>query len=152
MRFFVSRQCYWGVDPSEANTVEIATGGCDYANPDMLVEKYPGEGVTYTDPREAIQAAFEIAQAWKRDCPKLKINIAHGFTAGMTMPFEGSTKKEIKAWADKVYQGLPKCAECGDILGDEKYGLEDFPDEKFCREYCAEEFLRENSVMEEEVS
>jgi hypothetical protein len=33
MKYFVSRQCYWGVEPDDANTVEIAMGGCDYANP-----------------------------------------------------------------------------------------------------------------------
>jgi hypothetical protein len=149
LKFFVSRQIYWGVE--DPNTVEIAIGGCDYSNPDMLVGKYPGEGQEYTNPVEAAEIAFAIAAAWKKDCPKLKINIAHGNTMGMTRPFEGSTKKAIRAWANKLLETLPKCDECGEMIIDEDnyYKYDDFPDMKFCREYCAEEFARKNLVTEE---
>jgi len=139
-KWFVSRQCYWGVEPNEQNVVEIASGGCDYANPDMLVEKYNGEAETYTDPREAVTAAIEIAKQWKKDCPSLTIGIAHGFTGGYTMPFEASEVKELKDWAEKTYQELPKCDRCGDLLPKEHYILPEDPDVKFCREYCAEKY------------
>jgi hypothetical protein len=154
-KYFVSRQVYWGVEPDEANTVEIAHGGLDYANPDMLVSKYPGEGQEYTNPIEAVEAAIEIAKAWKKDCPKLTINIAHGFTGGNTMPFEASSEKELIAWAKKVYETLPKCDQCGEILKEgSTYTLTDYPDEgKFCREFCAEEYLAKMlKETEEEVA
>ena len=149
MKLYVSRQCYFGVE--DPNTVEIASGGLDYANPDMLVSKYPGEGETYTNPVEAVEAAIEIAKAWKRDCPNLKINIASGYTGGNTMPFEPSTRKELRDWAKKLYETLPKCSHCGELIEGESYSLADYPDEKFCREYCAEEFYAEmNKDLETE--
>jgi len=138
--WFVSRQCYWGVDPDEAHVVEIAAGGLDYANPDMLVEKYAGEGQEYEDPREAVEAAIEIAKLWKSDNPKLNIGIAHGFTGGCTMPFEASEIKDLRKWAQEAYNNLPKCDRCGEILKkNSTYFLVDDPDAgSFCSESCAE--------------
>lgn len=151
MKLFVSRQIYWGVD--DPLTVEIAQGGCDYANPDMLVSKYPGEGETYTNPIKAVEAAIEIAKAWKKDCPKLKVNIASGYTGGNTMPFEASSKKQLMDWAKKLYETLPKCEQCGDLIEGDPFTLIEYPDEgKFCGEYCAEEHLTEMfKETEEEV-
>lgn len=145
MKWFVSRQCYWGVDPEDANTVEIAGGGLDYANPDMLVSKYAGEGEEYEDPREAVEAAIDIAQQWKSDSPSLVINIAHGCTGGYTMPFEGEEEKELKGWAEGVYNSLPKCDRCGELLEEgSTYQLVNDPDlGKFCSEYCVESFQAE---------
>lgn len=97
MKWFVSRQCYWGVE--EPYVVEIATGGLDYANPDMLVAKYKGEGEEYDDPEEAVEAALEIAQAWKEDQPQLNIQVAAGCTMGFTMPFEPSGEEALREWA-----------------------------------------------------
>lgn len=150
MAYFVSRQCYWGVDPEDQDTVEIASGGRDYANPDMLVAKYEGEGNEYTDPVKAVEAAFIIAEAWQKDKPDLKINIAHGFTGGNTMPFEGSNKEELIEWAKKAHEKLPKCDQCGEVLEKKStYVLTDYPDEKFCGEYCAEQYLtqRDNDAL-----
>lgn len=143
-KWYVSRQCYWGVEESNQNVVEIAGGGCDYANPDMLVTKYPGEGQEYNNPIEAVTAAIEICKLWKKDCPKLKITIAHGCTGGNTMPFEASSIKELKAWAKKTNESLPKCAHCGGLIEGEGYVLIDGdPDMVYCREYCAEEAEKE---------
>jgi hypothetical protein len=140
MKLYVSRQVYWGVD--DPNTVEIAQGGLDYANPDMLVSKYPGEGQEYTNPIEAVEAAIEIAKAWKRDCPKLKISIASGYTGGCTMPFEASTRRELRVWAKKLYETLPKCDQCGSLIEGDPVILTEYSDDgKFCRGYCAEEYL-----------
>lgn len=141
MKFFVSRQIYWGVDEDDSHTVEIAEGGLNYANPDMLVSKYEGEGEEYADPRKAVEAAIEIAKAWKKDCPEQKINIASGYTGGNTIPFEASTRKALREWAKKLYETLPKCDQCGELIEGESFVLFHFPDEKFCREYCAEEYL-----------
>jgi hypothetical protein len=154
MKYFVSRQVYWGVELEDQNTVEIASGGLNYANPDMLVAKYAGEGDEYTDPVKAVEVAFAIAEAWQKDKPELKINIAHGFTGGNTIPFEGCNKEELIEWAKKAHEKLPKCDQCGEIL-DEKstYKLCDYPDYKFCSEYCAEQYYDQaQDPVEEEVA
>jgi hypothetical protein len=142
--YFVSRQIYWGVDPEDSHTVEIASGGRDYANPDMLVPKYSGEGEEYTNPVEAVEAAITIAEQWKQASPGKTINIAHGFTGGLTMPFEADTPEQLRAWAKQALEKLPKCGQCGEILGKEKYHLTDDPDlGEFCSEYCAEKYAEE---------
>lgn len=140
MKWFISRQCYWGVEKDEANIVEIAQGGLDFANADMLVSKYAGEGEEYTDPREAVTAAIEIAKQWRQDAPDLTIGIGHGYTAGMTIPFEASDSDELIKWANETWEKLPKCSRCGEVLPEEYYILED---EKLCSEYCHEERSRE---------
>jgi hypothetical protein len=151
MSWYVSRQCYWGVDPEDQNCVEIAAGGLDYANPDMLVSKYDGEGEEYTNPIEAVEAALKIRDAWKTDAPTLTINVAHGATGGNTMPFEGDTDEVLRAWATEYYATLPKCDHCGELLGKEKYHLTEYPDAgEFCREYCADKYYTNNFVTEEE--
>lgn len=143
--WFVSRQSYWGVDPDDQYVVEIANGGLDYANPDMLTAKYAGEGEEYSDPREAVEAALEIAKLWKQDHPELKIGIAHGSTGGDTMPFEASEVEELKAWAEKAYESLPKCDRCGE-LRKETWHITDDPDfGQFCSEYCVEEYAAQNN-------
>ena len=136
-KWFVSRQCYFGADPEEQNIVEIAKGGCDYANPDMLVGKYEGEGEEYSDPREAVTVALEIANQWKKDCPNLIIGIGHGCTCGMTMPFEADEPEDLKKWAEETWEKLEKCDWCGEVLPEEHFTLP-FTDDKYCSEYCAE--------------
>jgi hypothetical protein len=153
--WFVSRQIYWGVDPEDSHMVEIAMGGRDYANPDMLVAKYAGEGEEYTDPVKAVEAALEIAAQWRKAEPSKTINIAHGCTGGNTMPFEGDEVEELKAWALKLSESLPKCARCGKSIEGESYTHSDADDEKFCSEYCAEEDYAERlsiNDVEEEVA
>ena len=132
MKYFVSRQVYW---PDGDHVVEIASGGCDYANPDMLVPHYPGEGQEYDDPREALKAAFAIRDAWK-DC-----RIEHGFTGGYTMPFSDEpTDQELTDWAKAEYDSIPKCPICGEPYDPSNaYYLVDYGnDETYCSEYCAD--------------
>jgi hypothetical protein len=151
MKWFVSRQCYWGVDPDEQEVVEIASGGIDYANPDMLVAKYAGEGEEYSDPREAVNAAIVIAEQWKLDKPDYVISIARGCTGGYTMPFESDDVENLKKWAIETYEKLPKCDRCGEILQEgSTCRLTDDPDYgEFCSENCAnmaaEELYREEA-------
>jgi hypothetical protein len=149
-KWFVSRQCYWGADPDEANVVEIASGGLDYANPDMLVSKYAGEGTEHTDPREAVTTAIEIAELWKKDSPSLKIGIAHGFTGGYTMPFEPQEVEELKKWAEEAYQNLAKCDQCGELLPEEHWTSTEDPDlGKFCSEYCCDKAVAASNELNE---
>lgn len=133
-KYFVSRQIYW---PESEYTVEIASGGLNFANPDMLCAKFAGEGKEYTDPREAVEAAINIRNAWSKITDE-SIGVAHGCTGGMTMPFEASEESELHEWAEKEYEKLPKCSHCGDLLGKEKF-CHDFSDgDLFCSENCAE--------------
>lgn len=148
-KYFVSRQQYWSEEDS--HIVEIASGGLDYANADMLVAKYGhlGEGREYTDPREAAKAAIEIQAAWKRDSG-LDVAIGAGFTGGFSMPFDPQSPEEIEAWAEKAYEKLPKCAHCGELMGKDKYGDPSIGEYDCCSEYCAEMryFSREDDDAE----
>lgn len=142
MKFFVSRQCEY---PDGDNVVEIATGGLDYANPGMLGPRWAslGEGQEFTDPREAVEAAINVRDQWQKllqhngELPD--IDISFGSTGGFTLPLPRMSDDELKEKADKLYEKLPKCDECGELLGKETY-THDYAmnDEKFCRTYCAE--------------
>ena len=136
-KWFVSRQSYCGVE--DPNVVEIAGGGLDYSNPDMLVEKYPGEGKEYTDPREAVKVALTIATAWKKDEPDITIGVAYGYTAGYTMPFMPGSEKELKDWAEETYTALPRCIQCEELMGEEEY-LDILDKPTLCSERCAEAY------------
>lgn len=137
------------MDEADSHTVEIAIGGRDYSNPDMLVAKYEGEGEEYSDPIKAVGVAIEIAATWKKESPKLRINIAYGNTGGYTMPFESSNQKKLKEWAKKLFNSLRKCDQCGELIEGDGWVLSEFPDQKFCQDSCAERFLNQ---VEEEVA
>lgn len=146
MPWTVTRQCQW---PEGQLVVEISSGGIDYTNPDALVAKYPGEMEIYDDPQEAAKAAIAICEGWRRDgAPEAQV--AHGATGGMTLPFEPSSYEELREWAKRERDRLPKCDRCGGILPEDPYRLVDaLDDERFCSEYCAEERYRELSAEEE---
>ena len=135
-RWVVTRQRYW---PDGTEVVEIAAGGRDYSNPDELCPQYPGEGEDYTDPREAVETAVRILRAWQGHGHK-KARLAIGATLGFTLPFNPCTITDAKHWADKRYAALPKCAQCGGLLGDERYGNHDFGEYDCCSESCAEKY------------
>lgn len=138
MPYTVTRQRQW---PEGTAMVEVSGGGLDYTNPDALGAKYPGEFETYTDPREAVETAIAICRAWRKDdAPGARV--AYGATGGMTMPFDSCSFEEARVWARRAYERLPKCARCGDPLPPHPYRLPD-SDERFCREYCAEESCRQ---------
>lgn len=152
MKFFVSRQQYWGVEEEEGTVVEVAYGGLDYANPDMLGTKWRelGEGKEFTDPREAVEAAIRVCDAWRKaGCPHAKV--AMGSTGGCTIPFEPKEYDACRARAAELFEKLPKCAECGELLGTETFTHDlVMDDEKFCREYCAEKNYNACNETEEE--
>ena len=84
--WFVSRQRY--LDGEHRRIVEIALGGRDYSNPDMLVPQFHDEGREYEDPREAVKAAISVCEQWRKARPADDPHVAHGATAGFTMYFE----------------------------------------------------------------
>lgn len=96
MAFTVTRQIQ---HPDGTHIVEISEGGLDYANPDMLVAQYLDEGVTFDDPREAVETAIQIRDSWQRDSPDMDISIGRGCTMGMTLPFDPSDVEELRKWA-----------------------------------------------------
>lgn len=142
MTYFVSRQMPWGIDleEDEQYVVEVNVGGIEYSNPDMLVAKYAGEAEEYEDPREAIAAAFEIAEAWQKDWPGIVVSVGAGNTHGMTMPFEPEERAALEAWAEAEWASLPKCdCGCGQLLPEHPYFfIDDDQGERFATEYCAE--------------
>jgi hypothetical protein len=150
--WFVSRQHYWGVDDDDARVVEIAYGGLDYANADMLTRKYKGEGYEYADPREAVKVAFAIMIQWRGDDLNNaeRIHLAHGFTAGYTMPMEATTYAEAMEWATKTLESLPKCDMCGDVIEERWTSIYAPMDEVYCSLYCAERRAVEYDMMTDE--
>ena len=142
MKFYVSRQKYWNVDPEDGTIVEVAQGGSDYANPDQLCAKYPrlGEGKEFDDPREAIEAAISVCEAWRADgVPSAKV--AFGYTGGNTLPFEGDEYDSLRQRAEALYDKMDKCECCGGILPDKRkrYMHSYMPGEfVFCSERCAD--------------
>ncbi len=133
MKYFVSRQNYW---PHGELVVEVARGGLDYANPDMLVSKFQGEGSEYYDPREAVTVAIRIADAWKVRSGRTDIEVRTGCTHGFTAPFENGSYEDARQWAQRQYERLEKCEACGDLIKDES-SSDSFGEGKFCSESCA---------------
>ncbi len=138
---FVSRQHYYY---GGNKVVEVELNGLDYAGPDMLVNgEYPGECKEYDDPREAINVAIAIRDAWRKDMPGETIDIALGSTQGMGMEIEATEKtdEELREWAQKRWDALPKCDRCGELIV-EKWGVVDEPDcGDFCSENCVQHAL-----------
>jgi len=102
--YFVSRQLYW---PDGEAIVEVAIGGADYCNPDMLVPKFAGEGQEYETAIEAVEVAIGICQGW-RDSGKKEAKIAVGNTGGFTLPFEPTTFADARKWARKRDNSLSR--------------------------------------------
>jgi hypothetical protein len=156
MSYFVSRQMYW---PDGDAVVEIAVGGSDVSGCDMLVAKYAGEGEEYADPREALQAAVDIREAWKQDARKREngewisevnadeIRIEAGSGMDVQGGYDFPENEELRSWAEKELERLPKCDRCGEIIEDKKkVTLWDYDDSAFCCEGCAERFQEEREL------
>ena len=58
---------------------------------------------------------------------------------------------EIKAWGQKTYDSLPKCAKCGDLIVETPYYLPEYPDNgEFCSSNCADDeaaFIEESNRL-----
>ena len=150
--FTVTRQIQW---PDGDKVVEVSQGGLDYCNPDALCERYAGELQEYDDPRIAVDVAIEIAKEWNRDS-KEPVLISMGCTWGYTIPFEGmelskETFKLLQNNAEVIYQRMPKCDYCGELIGKNKYTNHGWTESVYCSEYCAEKDWQEmNEYVEEE--
>lgn len=136
IRFCVSRQLRW---PDGLRIVEITEGGGDYMNPDALA----GHCHEHETCSEAVEAAIDDADKWARERPKDKIYLAIGYTHGMTaaldeMPRGAATYAMLRKIAKRHDATIPRCAECGEYLSDEKYGDPSAGEFDCCSERCAE--------------
>lgn len=140
MPYYVSRQSYW---PDGELVVEIAGGGLDYANPDMLHDSkglYCKWEREYQDPKEALKAAISIREVWARVEPDEQIRIECGYTHGWTVPFaEEPTDEQLQEWADEEMKHYPECPWCEEVMWTEERWFHDLSDKKFCSERCAGE-------------
>ncbi|HEY7415550.1 MAG TPA: hypothetical protein VH593_10185 [Ktedonobacteraceae bacterium] len=149
MPYFVSRQHYW--DNGDYG-VEIVRD-LDDASPDMLVAKYPDEG-EYDDPRDAVEAAIKIRDAWQADMVKdggpdylAPVVGIYGFTTGhgLVAPEEVPSDKHLRAWAKKEWAAnVRRCDQCGQIIT-KKRPVILFGDDSwsFCGQSCADEYARD---------
>jgi hypothetical protein len=102
----------------------------------MLIGKYKGEGEEYKDPRDAVNVAIQIRDAWKKDSNEEVIITAGSFNG---MEGEEETDEDLKKWAEKQYESMPKCALCGELIEEEWSNPDsEFLGEKFCSENHAE--------------
>lgn len=149
MKFYVSRQISW---PDGQLSVEIVQGGSDYANPRQLSARWPhlGEGNTFNDPRKAVEAALRIKEIWS-EIESEPIDLTFGATAGMTIDLPEYTDEDLLAQADQIYEKLPKCDQCGELLGDETYTHPlAFDSERFDTRNCADAHFLAQSEPEPE--
>ena len=152
MPYVVTRQAYYY---QRGLWVEVAAGGLDYSGPDMLVEGYKhlGEGQEYTDPREAVEAAIAIAKAWRKDEHKL-VHLTSKGEAWGALGGEGEavSARQLQRWAEKEYEHLDKCAQCGEVLAKHgRYRLIDYDsDGEFCSESCCDKVYEQICKQEVE--
>jgi len=146
--YFVSRQFYYY---QQINVVEIAYPSIDSSGPDMLIEKYAGEGEEYKNPIEALEIALNIASNWQVDIPDEDIFITFGcmeFGEGEPInPKDLEALEELKQNIQKHYESLPKCSYCGELIDEKEYYINEdsqWTDDKFCSEFHAEKAYLED--------
>lgn len=140
MKYFVSRQCYWGLE-QDSFIVEISIGGRDLAGPDMLTPywKEHGEGKEFKNPIEAAEAAIDIKKLWRESGQK-DAQLGYVCTGGFTIPAEPCSDESLMQWAQLTYSKLEKCEQCKDILpsSKERWGNQCNDDYVFCSQACAD--------------
>ena len=129
MRYFTSRQLQW---PTGANVVEIAARGLNHSGPDMLYVAFEalGEGIETSDPREALEAAIAIRDAWNEQLNKDGLPLCHieaGYNLDIITSAEEPTDEELREWARAEWEAAP--------IGKE--------DARFCSAGCAEQYWEE---------
>ena len=145
--FTVTRQIRW---PDGLRIVEISQGSYDLVNPDALVKKYAGEGEEYVSPVEAVEVAISIAQQWQTQT-KETVYLAMGATHGHTAVFDEEPLTEetfaaLRATAEEIEEGMPRCDRCGDLLGKDYVKIRDggaCDGGNYCSESCASNAIEE---------
>ena len=133
--YYVSRQHYYY---SGDLAVEIAAGGLDYAGCDMLAGNYGFEGL-YHDPREAAKAALNLLDEWKRRDPGADIKLAFGHNLDLIEPYTTHSRRKLTEWAEREYERLPRCDECGGLIEDSPWRVTMWGDDaQYCSERCCD--------------
>ena len=81
-------------------------------NSDILRSDYKGESELYTDPQSAAETAILIRGTWQHDEPHKNITMALGSAAG----YHPMNADELRRWADKEIECMPRCTWCGDTI------------------------------------
>ncbi len=152
MKFYLSRQNYW---PDGDLVVEIAKGGLDYANADMLSDQGTpyakmGCGQEYADPREALKAAIAIRDEWLVLSSRSDIRVETGYTGGYTMPFQAFPDDEdLAMWAQREWDAIEKCARCGEPIVEAWHHHFD-PETLYCSDNCVSIAWEQEDEWEED--
>ncbi len=110
--WIVSRCEPW---PSGEQCVEIATD-VDHLDPSLFWERdgsdYDRLCIEWSDPRDAVDAAIKVRDLWVAESGKpVKIDHANPVFYGM----DGKTDAELRAWAIKTYDEMPRCVHCSNV-------------------------------------
>jgi len=83
----------------------------------------------------AVQQALKQKRLWKESGIK-----------GIRLLIDGQvmTTAQAESWQRNEYQSLPKCQECGSLLGEEVYTHQFCGDNLFCSQCCADQNYHEN--------
>jgi hypothetical protein len=162
-KYVVTRQHYYY---SGARVVEVETGGWDCVGPGALSAIYlwAGEGGEYADPREAARVAYDVWKAWNQtlngSTTAVPIQFSWGSTMGMGTEHDPQdtdeddnpvylTAIQMFMLADEAAENLPKCDQCGDVLGDEVYDLDGDDSWGFCSWECYSQYTYDAEWEEE---
>ncbi len=84
-----------------------------------------------------MEAAIAICEEWRKTDSYAMVGL--GATMGFTMSFDGEEYAVVRKRAQEMYEKLPKCAQCSDLISKETYTHDLVcDDEKFCSQNCAE--------------
>lgn len=150
--FVVTRQRYWGAE-GDGCAVEIAAGSKNYASPDALVEKYPGEWGEFDDPREAVATALAVRAAWMQDGrPEVALTVTGSGGAIGVYPTtdDGYSPEDLIKWGNAKYEALPKCQFCGGLGADNYTSRITGETYVACSDLHAQEVIHREEAFEEE--
>jgi hypothetical protein len=143
--FYVSRQSYFYDEG--AYGVEVATK-LDYVSPGELGPMYGDAIAAYEDPREAATAAIELAKRWRGEVGAVRLPGACFTIANNALVYptvaDAMNAREVRAWACRRWEGMPKCERCGDVEGVREWRSTNTDETVVaCGESCAEALLDE---------
>lgn len=148
MPFFVTKQRNW---PDGELVVQIMRG----RSFDCVGAGHIGDvgECEYLDPTEAVAAAKQAAGDWHQ-CEGIEYGPISK-PGQLYMEFahkdDEDEYRELEDWAKFQLESLPKCDHCGELLGKTVYTNHFHGDgEKFCSDYCAEEYFHPPEDSEEE--
>lgn len=147
-KWYVGLQKYYWMnfqrEGKQVVTIEIASNGIDYSGADGIFldwkhERALGLDMDYYDPRQAVETAIAAKPKLQEKYPQYDWEITW---VGLGMGEEGENidDETLRARAQKRFDNLEKCDQCGDVLEDDFYCCEICGNKfKLCREYCVDQ-------------